>query len=235
MSNFTTICISDTSIRPGQRKKMMALHPCLWINVKAQSDHHLATSRMINARWHLAGVRVGDRLRSQQERNRRVLGCHRWIVLMDSMSKTYLTWLPRVIPIRCLGFPSSIRRILSQIRDLKKLIEIMDSSRITGRIKARKGSIRLLPVITIASLRLRNPQKSSSTLQSVAVARLTLEMKTLMTIRATPIKISSHLTSKIQSIARSITIPHTSSCLRWSVLVTTEVRPMMRATLISQV
>ena len=150
------------------------------------------------------------------------------------MSRTYLTWLPRVIRIRCLGCPSSIRRILSQIRDLKKLIEIMDS-RITGRIKARKGSIRLLPVIIIASLRLRNPQKSSSTLQSVAVARLTLEMKTLTTIRATPIKISSHLTSKIQSIARSITIRHTSSCLRWSVLVTTEVRPTMRATLISQV
>ena len=191
MSNFTTICISDTSIRPGQRKKMMALHPCLWINVKAQSDHHLATSQMINARWHLAGVRVGDRLRSQQGRNRRVLVCRRWKVLVDSMSKTYLTWLPRVIRIRCLGCPSSIRRILSQIRDLKKLIEIMDS-RITGRIKVRKGSIRLLPVITIVSLRLRNPQKSSSTLQSVAVARLTLEMKTLTTIRATPIKISSH-------------------------------------------
>ena len=230
MSSFTITCISDTLIKPRPRKKTMALHPCSWNNGKAQSGHHLVTSRMTNAHWRLVGVRVEDPLKSHQGKIRRHLGCHRWRAPL--MSRIYLTWRQRAIQIRCLGFLSWIIRILRRARESMRWVESMDS-RIIGRRKVRKGSIQLLPVITIANRKPKNHQKNNSISQSGVAARLTFGMKPLMMIPATRTRISSLLTSRIQSIARSTMILHTSFYHRWSALATDN-HPMMLATPISQ-
>lgn len=230
MSNFTITCISDTLIKPKPRKKTMVLHLCSWSNGKAQSGHHPATSRTTNAHWRLVGVRVEDRSKSHQGKIRRHLGCRRWRAPL--MSRIYLTWRRRAIRIRCLGFLSWIIRILRRARELRRRVESF-KSRIIGRRKVRKGSIRLLPVTTIANHKPKNHPKNNSISQSGVAARLTFVMKPLTTIPATRTRISSLLTSRIQSIARSTMILHTSSYHRWSALATNN-HPMMLATPISQ-